>query len=146
METEKLAKIIAMHGHVVISSEALIEGLRLPFSYTVGLAEKGRRELVVFGLPTELAGKALNAVALLEGETTESLMMSEGLELRLREAHAGVASEFAKMAVERAGKGVETMQVFWPDEDGFFPWDEEGDPRMKAAQPILSGPTKERLH
>ncbi|KCZ90444.1 DUF4262 domain-containing protein [Hyphomonas jannaschiana] len=111
---------------------------RLLFTVTVGMQEKfGLPELVIFGLNPETAdGMVHNVAAKLVNEkkwTGEPLSMGGVLneadvELRpVHPEHLGEVGAINIMIRRETGRpplrGM--IQVFWPGDDGRFPWDPE---------------------
>lgn len=109
-----------------------------PFSYTVGLTARGWPELIITGLPADVAQQFIrNAVdeqqehgPFQAGDRTEELTES-GFVLFTE------AEDVHGMTVTAAIVGSFTaLQMVWPDSHGRFPWD-DGHRNPKNAQPLL---------
>ena len=109
---------------------------RLLFTVTVGLQEKhGVPELVVFGLDREMAdGMIHNVAARLVKDrswTGQPLRLDgvlEGEEVELRSVHEEHFIEVGAINImirRETGRPplAGMVQVFWPGDDGRFPWD-----------------------
>ena len=109
---------------------------RLLFTVTVGLQEKfGVPELVLFGLNREMADGMLHNVAarlvkdkVWAGEPLRMDGVIEGEEVELRSVHddhLGEVGAINIMVRRETGRPplAGMIQVFWPGDDGRFPWD-----------------------
>ena len=118
----------------------------VPFAYTVGLTAHDHPELVITGLPAEVAHWLLNDLAgrvhhdgqrLQDGQVLDDVI--QGYQARLR---AGVASEDLHPGMVRAVYGAFAgsvlLQLLWPDNRGRFPDQPGYDPRM--IQPLVQVP------
>jgi hypothetical protein len=118
-----------------------------PFAYTVGLAAKGWPELIVFGLPLDVARQFLNQLGrrLRDGEQlpldTAMLGVAEGFPAQLV-AVPRQASDQYMFATRRRYPDYRALQLVWTDKAGRFPWERAYDPQFKALQPVL----RSRLH
>jgi hypothetical protein len=137
----QIAELVERHGWVVITVAP--EGLHTPgFSYTVGLRDRGLAEIVMIGLPMEVAHAALNQLAgefvggtpPLLGAALNHVMT---LPVMLRHVPAERAAPYMRVANERAGARLDALQLVWPDEAAIFPWEQGFNPRMKRLQPML---------
>ncbi|HEX2172884.1 MAG TPA: DUF4262 domain-containing protein, partial [Dehalococcoidia bacterium] len=105
-----------------------------PFTYTIGLTDKGHPELIVFGLPGDAAHKVLIAALwkLEHGEVKEGELTDEILRrypVVFRELPADKAAEdHTFQAAVYYGRPVRFMQIIWPDRAGRFPWHPDCDP------------------
>ncbi len=130
---------IEEHGWLVVTVPAEDEE-PWDFHYTAGLTAKDLPELVVYGLPAEVAGAVLNdlASALVGGATiVDGQPLVELLEgpfhpqLRTavrRRAPLGVAEE-------QYGDQVRVRQLVLPDRENRMPWDPDFDESF--SQPVL---------
>lgn len=138
---EKLESHIAAVGHGVIGTGIEIDGRRVSTSYTVGLSDNGLPELVVFGIPAEIAKQILNRAAdrLRAGKLQRNVPLDQiaTLPLVFKDVPASLASDYVHVANRRAGREVPAIQMVWPDSAGKFPWDESFDAAMKGIQPTL---------
>jgi hypothetical protein len=116
-----------------------------PFTYTIGLFHTyGHPELLIYGLPREVAHAVLNIAAdaaasgkpLNLNEPTEELL--EGypcvfvpVPLSEYAEHVG----FARWYYE--GDDFPVQQIVWPSKAGLFPWHPEASLAFRAKQPVL---------
>jgi hypothetical protein len=122
-----------------------VSALEAPgWSFTVGLWHRlCQPEIVVFGLPDDVAHELLDLVAdlaadgrrFLAGSVHDDLL--EGYPVRFRavpKAHFGAYLGAAVWAHE--GDGFDAVQLIWPDKQGRWPWEDvrEG---FRALQPVL---------
>lgn len=109
--------------------------------YTVGLAEKGLPELIVFGLPTETAAAFVrNAVDILRSGSLEYDIPTEKVtqgHVVFKKVPPAATDGFLNMASNRAGHLVEAIQIIWPDPEGLFPWEAGFQESMRFMQPEL---------
>lgn len=110
-------------------------------AYTVGLADAKLSELIVFGLPPEVAVPILdNAVnRLRQGDLPLATPVTKlgNAAFIFHPVPAAVAELYVKVANGRAGKSVPVIQMFWPDTKGRFPWEAEFEQRFRPMQPML---------
>ncbi|TAJ49911.1 MAG: DUF4262 domain-containing protein [Herbiconiux sp.] len=110
-----------------------------PFSYTIGLSSRPHPELVIVGLPPDVAKAFLDiAVAMIDdGRTFVPGEMAHGLAgddrplavIRVDDAHE-------LSAVEEIYGSVNALQLVWPDSSGRFPW-VVGYANAAEVQPLL---------
>lgn len=119
------------------------------FVYTVGLARRGLPELVVYGLPPKTARDVLlsavrgieDVIATIPPRTRLSGVL-RGHDVALEGATTSTfdsrvergAHEIHEALRETGDDAVEVRQLFVPDADGLFPWDEGCDPAYAAKQ------------
>lgn len=133
-------RLIDAHGWAVIGVFPTRPEDGVPFSYTVGLTDRGLPELAIYGLPPHTAGGVLNAVArhaldhgeLRCGEPTLGLL-ARGLPVV-----AIAMDDTEDLTTVRALYGVvlAAQQIVWPDCDGRMPWQ---DWNLGASQPLRGG-------
>lgn len=137
----ELKRMVEAHGWAI--RHVLGDSSTAPYSYTVGLTARGWDELVITGLPADVADVFIrNAVDEQEsrgpfraGNCTEALTESGSV------AISRVGDRRGLTAAERILGTFETLQLVWPDSDGHLPWD-AGYRNPPEAQPILgSAPT-----
>ena len=136
-----LERIVDTHGWAI--RHVLGDGAAAPFSYTVGLTARGWDELVITGLPAEVADVFIrNAVdeqessgAFQPGDRTDALTESGEV------AFIRVDDRRRLTAAERMLGDFEALQLVWPDSNGSFPWD-IGYRNTPEAQPFLGSPRR----
>ncbi len=113
-----------------------------PFCYTIGFREHDHPEMIVVGLDTDLSHPILHGLY-------ERVAAGERFETGQRDAKVleGYDVEFREMPVDgrplnmaRAYYGVDelpALQVLWPDQNGFFPGQEECDPLCAERQELI---------
>lgn len=121
----KVKAVVAEHGWAVqgVGSEPSV-------AYTVGLAKKSVPEIMLMGLPMEVAHAILNTVArqltggtlsLKEGVNIDGVF--EGFPAQFRELTFVESDRHMPVACIVAGYTVPAWQLLWPDENGRFPGD-----------------------
>jgi len=134
---EYLRGLLEQHCWIAIGVRG--DRFRPPYSYTVGLTNHGKPELVVTGLPQRRATDLLNDVAahvmhadppapgeripLTGGPLIEIVRVAEP------SVHLGVAAEFA-------GPDLAAIQLVYADDRGHWPWD-RGFRGGRGGQPVL---------
>ena len=141
-ETKCLADVAKIGWHVV---HVLEDDSTPGWSFTVGLARAhGHPELVVFGVPREIAHDALNSIGLrvragakfLDGAAIPDVL--DGFELAVRNVAVPWYKPFLGMAVWfHQGDDFDAVQLFWPDKAGTWPWSPNASAGFKAEQPLL---------
>lgn len=120
-----------------------------PFAYTVGQQPKGLPELIVFGLPPEVAGAMLYTLAgHMEAEDAAGRAVGAGfisvpdvpVRTALLDVTVEAASEYATVAHDRSDGLATYLQVVWPDESGLFPWETGYDAELRQYQRMLGSP------
>lgn len=130
-------ELIAEHGWMVQGVFPTKYDTEAPFAYTVGLTVAGLPELVISGLPADLAQQLLNSAA----------KASLGTRLHPGQILDNIASvpfrivEAPTAAVNMArhlypGREVRALQLVWPDKDGNYPGDENW--TLSDAQPVYA--------
>ncbi|AXK43906.1 DUF4262 domain-containing protein [Erythrobacter aureus] len=155
---EQLDEKVAAHGHAVlfIAGDSPSE----TFSYTVGLAELGWPELVLYSLGPDTARMMLNLVIdrikTLDLQPEAGMTVEKALNVPVQLgliAEDKLASHLV-LATKRAqakghgditntsdGPSVTGLQLIWPDPAGRLPTDAEYD-HQNFPQPLLSDKTK----
>lgn len=138
----QLRTIIAEHGWAVQGVHATETAP--PFSYTVGLTDAGLPELIIIGLPTNVAGIVLNRLA--KESLTEELETGRKYDLpngdqTLPYLIGTVSSvnrrEYLKVAASLYDRHrIKALQVIWPSKEGLFPEDDGWD--LAEVQPVLA--------
>ena len=106
----------------------VVEGnrFRSPYAYTVGLAARGRSELVVTGMAAYRAAKLLNEVAT---HMLHSAVPEPGEQIPLIGGPLLMACEFY-------GTGIRALQIVHADDRGRWPW-QAGYRGARGGQPVL---------
>ena len=139
-----LEALIAQYGMAVYP--VMPPGDAPPFAYSVGQQAKGLPELIVFGLPPQVAGAMLYTLAgHMETERAAGRPVGEGFvmvpDIPVRTALLPVtvaaASKYAEVAHERSKGQASYLQVVWPDEAGVFPWEPGYDGKLHQYQHML---------
>ncbi|PKM46855.1 MAG: hypothetical protein CVV05_00115 [Gammaproteobacteria bacterium HGW-Gammaproteobacteria-1] len=142
---QKIEDNIREHGVAIIFTQTEAAETILNLAYTIGLADIGHPEVLVFALPAESAHMILNDIATRAREV--ALPMNERLDdlanlpLILKPVAPSIAAEYIVQANARAGRELPALQLVWPDARGLFPWEEGFEQRLLAAQPHLYGIT-----
>jgi len=144
--TENEARVLADIGEYGVHIVHVLEGDQgHGFSYTVGLTCSFEHpEVIVFGLPEQIAHELLNAIAdnasngaqYVAGATADDLL--HGYPVRM----LGVAADdhgdylgLAQWAYE--GAEFEVVQLVYPDKQGRWPWDDSASKGFQDAQPVV---------
>ncbi|MBX9918652.1 MAG: DUF4262 domain-containing protein [Mycolicibacterium frederiksbergense] len=136
--------LIDQHGWAVIGVFPTSVDDGPPFSYTVGMTDRGLPELAVYGLDLRSAGGVLNAVAahvltageLPRGKAIDGLLAG-GLPLV-----AITMTDTSDLSNVRAlyGAVMAAQQIVWPDKSGLMPWQQWD---LGDAQPLKGNPPHE---
>ncbi len=114
------------------------------YSYTVGLWESFQQpEVVVFGMPEDVAQDLLDALAddASEGRVFQAGERHDGLLVGYPVRFFAVppalkASHFDVIAWAYEGADVPVVQLVWPDKQGRWPWDADVRDGFAEAQPV----------
>jgi hypothetical protein len=115
------------------------------YSFSIGLWHNfDQPEVMVFGLPPEVAGELLNAIAdeADDGKRFLADQRHEGLlvdyPVRFLTVPPTAYEEFLGLAMwAYAGGEFPCVQLVWPDKQGRWPWDAGVRDGFAAGQPIL---------
>jgi hypothetical protein len=130
-------RLLAEHPWVVIGVDR--DGCRPPYSYTAGLSEFGRPELLITGLSKDRAANVLTAVA---EQVIESDTPAPGTRLRLPGRRPGEIVRVAEPGVHlevAAGlfpERLSALQLVYADARGHWPWD-AAFRNGRGGQPVL---------
>jgi len=115
--------------------------------YTVGLSPHGHPEMVIVGLPREMARTLI--------ETVVRRYQRQAIKRRAGEIYQDLArAEMACVAVTPRqkrvlgiavgvlGPDIEALQIVWPDREGKYPWDAGVDPEVRKGQYVLGAPLR----
>ncbi|WP_099020827.1 DUF4262 domain-containing protein [Mycolicibacterium palauense] len=119
-------RLIDTHGWAVIGVFPTSAEDGPPFSYTVGLTDRGLPELAIYGLPPHTAHGVLNAAArkaLDHGQLPCGEPLSEVLAGGLTVV-ALTMDDTDDLTTVRAlyGAVLAAQQILWPDAHGRMPW------------------------
>jgi hypothetical protein len=129
--------LLEEHPWVVIGVER--DGCRPPYSYTVGLTELDRPELVITGLSKTRAANVLIAVA---EQVLDAGVPTVGTRIRLPGRRPGEVVRVAEpsvhlgIAADLFGERLTALQLVYADVRGRWPWDKNFR-NGRAGQPVL---------
>ena len=134
--------VLEEHPWVIIGVDR--DGYRPPYSYTAGLTELGRPELVITGLSKERAANVLMAVA---EQVLDAGAPAAGARVRLPGKRPGEIVRVAEPSVHLGiaddlfGDRVTAIQLVYADVRGRWPWDKNFR-GGRAGQPVLGPRTR----
>ncbi|MDR5744441.1 DUF4262 domain-containing protein [Caballeronia sp. LZ029] len=143
---DQTERTVAIHGHAVIgiAADAKAKPPTPGFAYTVGLETTyGQPELIIFGLPYDVAHGVLNDIAARikndgfapkDGDSDDQTL--RGNRVFFRAVPASVIGKHLRIA-HVLREDVSALQIIWPDPFGKFPWEDGADLRYAYAQPLL---------
>ncbi len=108
------------------------------FSYTIGLTAMGHPEVVVTGLPFDVAQSFLNLVGAIvkEGRTVAAGWQTDEFTEGGVVLFIEVTDTSGLTAVAEVYGTVRAVQLVWPDSSDRFPW-EDGHSNAPDVQPLL---------
>jgi hypothetical protein len=119
------------------------------YSFTIGLWHSfDQPEVIVFGLPEEVAHELLNALAdeaaedrkFLDGQRHDGLLI--GYPVRFVDVPRGDHALFLGLAQwAYAGEDFPCVQLVWPDKQGRWPWEAGVRQGFADSQPVLGRKT-----
>jgi hypothetical protein len=120
---------------------------RPSFSYTVGLTNHGKPEIVVTGLPKQRAADLLNDVAahLVHADPPppgERVPLTDGPLIEI--VRVAEPSAHLNVAVELCGPQLSALQLVYADDRGHWPWD-RGFRGGRGGQPVLGARADSRV-
>ena len=120
---------------------------RPSFSYTVGLTDHGKPEIVVTGLPQQRAADLLNGVAahLVHADPPppgERVPLTDGPLIEI--VRVAEPSAHLNLAVELCGPQLSALQLVYADDRGHGPWD-RGFRGGRGGQPVLGARADSRV-
>ena len=115
--------------------------------HTLGLTPHGHPELVVVGLPWEMAQTLIEAVVRRYQRQAIKRRAGEVYQDLARAPMACVAvtpgqKRVLRVAVSMLGPEFEALQLVWPDREGKYPWDAGVDPEVRKGQYVLGAPLR----
>lgn len=116
------------------------------FTYTVGLTAMQHPEVVVTGLPSDVAKAFLNNIGqdVREGKRFSAGLVTDGLTTPSAPVVFIRADDVRGLtAVAQVYGRVEALQMVWPDSTGRLPW-VQGYKNPPEAQPLLGDPPDHR--
>jgi hypothetical protein len=133
---DELRETISGHGWAV----QFVEHDKRPFAYTIGLHDRGLPELLISGLPPDIATRVLNSIAHMIVDDGTVLAPAMHIDYQDRFLIEVVEVEHPdvhlKFAVKLCGSDVRALQLVWADTRGRFPW-EPGWGQGRRRQPVL---------
>ena len=133
-------RLIDTHGWAVIGVFPTCAEDGPPFSYTVGLTDRGLPELAIYGLPPQTAGGVLNVAArhaVDNGELPCGQPITGLLAGGLPVVAVAIEDTYDLTTVRGLyGVVLAAQQIVWPDSQGRMPWE---DWNLGTAQPLLGG-------
>lgn len=147
---QQLEAHIERFGWAVQGVFPTTESPGLAFAYTIGLHDKGVPELLVIGLPPEVAQPLINTFArwvlarkaMGQPLTGEFQLDGWAMVFHAVDALPVSAAEYATGAHRRSSGQARYLQLVWPDKAGLWPWDPQARREFIEAQPVLAdGPT-----
>ncbi|MEV0269785.1 DUF4262 domain-containing protein [Hamadaea sp. NPDC050747] len=138
----QLRQVIAEHGWAIQMVHGDLQDP--PFSYTVGLTEAGLPELIILGLPTNVAGQILNKLARqsleseLDVDARYDLPNGDAtLPYLIGSVSTANVRRYLKLATVLYDRHrIRALQVIWPSKEGRFPQDPGWD--LQKVQPVLA--------
>ncbi|MFI7608501.1 DUF4262 domain-containing protein [Micromonospora sp. NPDC049366] len=124
MYLESVEGVIREHGWMVQFVFPTENEPGVPFAYTVGLTAKGRPELVIAGLPDQVAGQLLNMAA--EASLQAPFEAGQTVDDLATVPFRVVTADLAEVGMARNLYGderVSALQLVWPARNGAFPWE-----------------------
>ncbi len=116
------------------------------FAYSAGIEESWHHpELIVAGLDYDLSTLLIAETAnLIRGGTSFTDLPGSyrigNINVRFLEVPAGSAKQLMTETASYYGETrFRVLQIIWPDERGFFPFDPQCNDEVKRIQPILAG-------
>lgn len=154
-EQRMLGNIERTGCHISIVAPMADEEDGVIFAYSAGFLDTiNQPEVIIFGLPRELLGFAINDTL---RQCREGVILDEGVELHdILQGHKLVVrrvqpefivTDYLNSAIwyeqHRTGQDLtDVVQLVWPGpNDGLFPWDEGCDEAVRALQPALYQPS-----
>ena len=139
----QLQNLIDEHGWAVHAIEGAGEG-GPPFAHTVGLSQTfDHPEVLVYGLPEQLAGKILNGVGqrINAGDpppvgTRVPDVINHYDVVFIPMVDGPGTDDVIILDAMWEGRSERVVQLVWPDQHGRFPWDPECDPDIVRNQPV----------
>ena len=141
---QDIAENIAKYGwhFMAVYSPADDSEPLAPFGYSIGMAEHGLPEFIIFGLDTNVAHSLISSAiremrddlkaAPADGSVTNELAT---VPMVYRDVPAeDAAKEHTVQAEVRYGRAVPVVQIVWPDRNGKFPWDSGCEPAVARLQ------------
>jgi Domain of unknown function (DUF4262) len=128
---------VAQHCWVVVGVRG--DRYRPPYSYTVGLTNHGKPEVIVTGLPQQRAADLLSGVAahLMHADAPtagEQVQLTDGPLIEI--VSVSEPSAHLYVAAELCGPGLQAVQLVYADDRGHWPWD-RGFRGGRGGQPVL---------
>lgn len=138
---KKQDDVIKKYGVSIITTATdLGNGESTYLSYTVGLSDIDLPEIFVFGIPPDDAKFIINSAYRLAKSYQLKLDVPVAeicnLPVMFKDVSPSAASEYVRMANNRANQLLPAVQLVWPDSAGNFPWEPNYDERLRKVQPL----------
>ncbi|MCG7609465.1 MULTISPECIES: DUF4262 domain-containing protein [Mycobacterium] len=120
------------------------------WAYSIGLWHTLRSpEVCLFGLRIETMMTIVNVAGqearddrpLESGQVRDDIL--DHYSVGVREVHPSWYRDFFGAGIDFHQARFPVVQMFWPDRDGRFPWDEQAQEYCRASQPLLWIPKEE---
>ncbi len=114
------------------------------FAYTIGMpTTQNHPELIMLGLSPDAMPTMLNTLGarIAKGQLFSSVLATpiQGLTCQAKPVHPTWYRDYLGYGLWYHGdENFEVMQVFWPDNEGRYPWNADCDPEVIGMQPNLS--------
>lgn len=145
---QHFADLIQKHGHAIqyVAPTKNDPPGTPSFGYTVGLTNDDLPEILVYGIPPEIAQPLLNHLAR-DARERGGLPLNQDLDDYLQGFPVRLQPIPARnIQAEHFGVGLaffphlNAVQLVWPDQDGVWPWSPQARERFKRAQPLICEP------
>ncbi len=145
--SQKVFNDVITYGWHLMGVFASVEEKKPGFTYSIGLWHNhSHPELIVFGLPYEVAGVILNDLGdrIAKGEKLEINQnyweVVRDYPVQFGETSNEIAKEYLVYADWfYSRKPFPSLQLIWTDKQSRFPWEPEFDEKYSIAQPLLLG-------
>jgi hypothetical protein len=148
IQSRVVGDVTAFGWHIVM----VVSERTRDWAYSIGLWHTFRRpELAIFGLPTQNAATLINQIGdqvksglVLRSDQRLPDLLTSGLDVACRPVDEGWYQYVFGQAINFAiAPPLPFLQVFWPDPEGRFPWEDDFDPAYEQHQPKLWLPPNE---
>ena len=138
-----IQQMVKEHGWYVALFEA--EDSMPAFGYTIGLYKTFKHpEIIAFGLPVDVLAALLNLVGdMVKSGTAIQQELSypnilTNMPVTFKRVHKDNMPDYFGYGIDFYGdKPFHAFQLFWPDEQAAFPWEDSFDDNLRLYQPLL---------